>query len=89
MMGNLYQGARLTYRNSLSSKGAALTWSFLDSKSIQSVEWLPQFKITAQGMLQQLYGDNNTYSLAGDGSFSVIGPDSPYLYINETELIQA
>jgi|GEM_PF-6982778 len=88
MLGNKDAGAVFNYSQSVSALGANLSWSFTDYKPINKVEWLPQFKITAQGMLQQLYGDNNTYSLNAAGAFSVVGPDSPNMYIEASKLLQ-
>ena len=64
------------------------SWEMSDIDSFQEVEWIQQFQINAQGMLQQIFGDSNTYSLSDQGMFTVVGPDSPEIYIDETKLRQ-
>lgn len=88
MLGNEHVGATFTFEQSTVAEGANLSWSLTDAFSIDQIEWMPQFRINAQGMLQQLYGDDNTYSLDQQGMFNVIGPDSPNIYIQDTKLFK-
>jgi hypothetical protein len=88
MLGHKDAGAVFNYNQSVSALGAQLNWSFTDYRPLTKVEWLPQFKISAQGVLQQIYGDNNTYSMDAAGAFSVVGPDSPNMYIEASKLLQ-
>lgn len=86
MLGSRDKGMRFSYSQSNSSKGADLKWSYSSGRSMQRVEWMKQFRITSSGMLQQAWGDSNQYVLGVDGMFSVIGPDSPNMFIEETTL---
>lgn len=88
MLGNEFVGARFGYQQSNTARGATLSWQMGDINPIQQVEWQPQFRINAQGMLQQMFGDANIYEKDDQGMFTVIGPDSPQMYLDETKLKQ-
>lgn len=70
MMGSRHQGARLTYEQSISARGANLTFSYTGTRPIQQVQWIHQFALNEQGELVQYYEDGTTYNLTAQGIFT-------------------
>lgn len=88
LLGNSHSGAAFGYSQSQSAQGAELRFDYQSRRPAAQVHFPIQFQISPQGMLQQLYGDANTYTLSSEGMFSVTGPNSPAIHISGGKLLQ-